>query len=82
MMRVFQANANFSNIRSHERTPPNEGNDGTAHTLLNKGNRSLAWIPALFLPAVAICFGRSLPPWEYMWTSAFAIFFGAKWLTW
>ena len=82
MMRVFQANANFSNIRSHERTPPNEGNDGTAHTQLNKGNRSLAWIPALFLPAVAICFGRSLPPWEYMWTSAFAIFFGVKWLTW
>jgi hypothetical protein len=82
MMRVFQANANFSNIRRYECTPPKEGNDRTAHTRLNKGGRSLAWMPALFLPAVAIWFGRNLPPWEYMWASAFAIFFGVKWLTW
>jgi hypothetical protein len=70
MMRAFQANANFSNI------------DRTAHTLLNKGGRWLAWMPALFLPAVAIWFGRTLPPWKYMLTSAFAIFFGVKFLTW
>jgi hypothetical protein len=82
MMPGFQANANFSNSRRHERTPLNEGNDRIAHTSLNKAGRSLAWMPSLFLPAVSIWFGRTLLPWEYMWTSAFAIFFGVKWLTW
>ena len=61
MMRVFQANANFSNIRSHERTPPNEGNDGTAHTQLNKGNRSLAWIPRFSYPPSQFASGEACP---------------------
>ena len=48
----------------------------------NKKARPLAPLPSLLMPAFAICLGRSLPAWQYMWLCAFAIFLSVKWLTW
>jgi hypothetical protein len=36
----------------------------------------------LLLPALAICFRGYLSAWLFMWSLAFTIFFGLKWLTW
>jgi hypothetical protein len=44
--------------------------------------KSAGWLPLVLLFALAVWFGRSLPPWIYMCALAFAIFFGLKWLTW
>ena len=42
-----------------------------------------AWIPLLVAPAIVISvFPRELPKWAYMWTLAFTIYCGCKWLTW
>ena len=40
------------------------------------------WLPLAVLPFVAILFKPALPAWGFMWTMAFAIFLGCKWLTW
>jgi predicted DCC family thiol-disulfide oxidoreductase YuxK len=44
-------------------------------------SRSLKWLPALALPALAMAMGRRLSGWEWMWVIAFALFLGAKWVT-
>jgi hypothetical protein len=42
----------------------------------------VGWLPLPLLFALAVWFGRSLPPWAYMWALALAIYFSLKWLTW
>jgi hypothetical protein len=42
----------------------------------------LGWLPLVALPTATFFFYRLLPPWEFMWLLAFAIFAGFKWLTW
>jgi Membrane bound O-acyl transferase family len=78
----FQVTTSSPCIRRHGFTPSAPVNRRSANTSSNSMHNSLAWLPSLFLPGVAIWLGRSLPPWEYMWVCAFAIFFGVKWLTW
>ncbi|MBC8107581.1 MAG: DUF393 domain-containing protein [Anaerolineae bacterium] len=39
------------------------------------------WLPLIVLPILALIFARRLPPWSYMFTIAFAIFYACKWLT-
>ncbi|HTF42822.1 MAG TPA: MBOAT family protein [Terriglobales bacterium] len=36
----------------------------------------------LLLPALAICIRGHMSAWVFMWSLAFTIFFGLKWLTW
>jgi alginate O-acetyltransferase complex protein AlgI len=40
------------------------------------------FLPLVALPALALTFRNLLPPWGFMWTLAFAIYFGCKWMTW
>jgi hypothetical protein len=40
------------------------------------------WIPIAVLPLAAVVCGNRLPPWVFMWTLSFGIYFGLKWLTW
>jgi hypothetical protein len=42
----------------------------------------IGWIPLFVLPFLSIVFGLRLPPWEFMWLLAVAIFAGLKWATW
>lgn len=39
------------------------------------------WISALLPTAIVLSLGRILPSWAWMWTIAFALFLGAKWVT-
>jgi hypothetical protein len=51
----------------------------------NKRKRTDGWsafAPLLFLPMLALLLKTSMSPWAFMWTLAFAIFAGCKWLTW
>lgn len=38
------------------------------------------WLPLLLLVLAAAVIGRQFAPWLYMWTLAFALFLGCKWL--
>ena len=40
------------------------------------------WIPLAVLPLAVVVCGNRLPPWVFMWTLSFAVYFGLKWLTW
>jgi hypothetical protein len=40
------------------------------------------WLPLVIFPIAAVACYRVLQPWVLMWTIAFALFFGCKWLTW
>jgi hypothetical protein len=40
------------------------------------------WLPLILLPVIAIAFRDRLAPWQFMWTLAFSIFAGLKWMTW
>jgi alginate O-acetyltransferase complex protein AlgI len=42
----------------------------------------LGWFPFILLPALAIWFRDQMPAWFFMWSLAFAIFAGLKWITW
>jgi hypothetical protein len=42
----------------------------------------IGWLPLAVLPPTAVLCFRVLQPWVQMWTIAFALFFGCKWLTW
>jgi predicted DCC family thiol-disulfide oxidoreductase YuxK len=39
------------------------------------------WLPLLVLATLALLARPFLPAWGFMWTMAFALFFGCKWLT-
>lgn len=39
------------------------------------------WLPVLLLPALALASRGLLAPWVFLWTLAFAIYAGFKWLT-
>ncbi len=52
------------------------------HTPRAYAYKSAGGLPLPLLFGLAVWFGRSLPPWLYMWTLAFAIYFSLKWLTW
>ena len=39
------------------------------------------WSALVLLPLLALAAKAFLPPWQFMWLMAFAIFFGCKWLT-
>lgn len=47
-----------------------------------KRSRSIASIPLLLFPALAIAFRNRVPAWLFMWTLSFGIFAGLKWMTW
>lgn len=49
--------------------------------LITHRAKSLDWIPLVVLPAAAITVRPALPDWVFMWTLAFAIYSGCKWLT-
>jgi len=40
------------------------------------------WIPIAVLPLTAVACRGLLPPWVFMWTLSFALYFSLKWLTW
>jgi alginate O-acetyltransferase complex protein AlgI len=40
-----------------------------------------AWLVLIVFPLLALATKAFLPAWGFMWTMAFAIFFGCKWLT-
>ena len=42
----------------------------------------IGWIPLGVLPALAIAARAALPAWAFMWTLAYALYAGFKWLTW
>jgi len=42
----------------------------------------LAWLPLVLLSAIAIWLRHLTPAWLFMWSLAFAIFAGLKWITW
>ena len=44
--------------------------------------RSIGWLPLLILPLCAAAIRNLVPAWLFMWTLAFAIYAGCKWLTW
>jgi alginate O-acetyltransferase complex protein AlgI len=47
-----------------------------------QGSRWISWLPIVVLPLAAISRRNLMPPWAFMWTLSFAIFFSLKWLTW
>jgi hypothetical protein len=47
-----------------------------------KASRSIAAIPLLLFPALAIALRNQMPAWLFMWALSFAIFSGLKWMTW
>lgn len=49
--------------------------------LLLARSELLGWAPAIALPLAGALLPWE-PAWGYMWTLAFSIFFGCKWLTW
>ena len=56
---------------------------GRPHQLRTPGRASyLGYLPLILLPCCALALRPSLPAWGFMWTLAFAIFAGCKWLTW
>jgi len=44
--------------------------------------RVIEWLPLLVLPLCAAATRILVPAWAFMWTLAFAIYAGCKWLTW
>jgi predicted DCC family thiol-disulfide oxidoreductase YuxK len=44
-------------------------------------NRIVDFLPVLVLPLMALPFRDQLAPWVFMWTMAFALYAGCKWLT-
>ena len=47
-----------------------------------RANRASDWLPLILLPIGVLIFRDRMPAWVLMWTLAFALFLGCKWLTW
>lgn len=45
------------------------------------GPGTIDWLIALLPTAIVLSLGRTVPAWAWMWMIAFALFFGAKWIT-
>jgi alginate O-acetyltransferase complex protein AlgI len=61
------------------RNLPLKRTGGTPGPLRRVGNPA-DWLPLPILVLAAAVIGRQFPPWAYMWTLAFALFAGCKWL--
>ena len=53
---------------------------GTPVALWLRVGNPADWLPLLVFPPTAAVIGKPLPAWLYMWSLAFALFFGCKWL--
>ncbi len=40
------------------------------------------WLPISILPLTAVACRNLMPPWVFMWTLSFAIYFSLKWVVW
>ena len=43
--------------------------------------RLAAWLPLVVLPVAVVLFTSEWPSWLFMWTLAFSIYAGLKWLS-
>jgi Membrane bound O-acyl transferase family len=68
--------------RSQGSIPGHTSIDGTRFVSAAPAFRFLDWMPLLALPLLAIAAVNSVPPWAFMWSLAFAIYGGFKWLSW
>ncbi len=50
-------------------------------TTASRSRELLAWAPLAVLPAIALALGSALPAWLLMWSLAFSVYAGLKWLT-
>src|SRR5262249_36708626 len=55
---------------------------GEATRETNRPTTWVDWLPLAVLPVSVVSFGDRLPPWAFMWTLAFSLYAGFKWLTW
>ena len=55
---------------------------GTRSGLAKQASWLVDWAPVLALPLAAVATGKRLPSWAFMWSLAFAIYAGFKWLSW
>ncbi len=53
----------------------------TLPTTASRSREILAWAPLAVLPTAALILGSALPAWQLMWSLAFSIYAGLKWLT-
>jgi Membrane bound O-acyl transferase family len=80
-MQKLHTNAGFSNVLGNGVAPPARNNRWVTALSLNSTYGSLLALPSLSFLALAMLLWRSLPPWEWMWVCALAIYFGFKSLT-
>ena len=52
----------------------------THRPILFRVGNPVDWLPLLIFTIAAAVIGRQFPAWVYMWTLAFALFAGSKWL--
>ena len=57
------------------------GSRPTAEHHKSCGQGAGSWVLALLPTVIVLSLGRNLPAWAWMWTIAFALFIGAKWVT-
>ena len=68
---------------SHTMAQPARSSLPTAVRWFGKAGGTLtAWAPLFVGTAMVAAFGARLPGWAWMWSIAFAIYAGFKWLTW
>ncbi len=68
---------------SHTVAQPARSSLPTAVRRFGKAGGTLtAWAPLFVGTAMVAAFGARLPGWAWMWSIAFAIYAGFKWLTW
>ena len=48
----------------------------------SRRTKAFDWLPLALLPVLGLMLRPTQESWAFMWTMAFALFFGCKWLTW